>query len=392
VTRLRGDLQFMMKLSDRINLILNPCMVRYVISSFRKKIKRVRKEHPDLFVPVSREVTERHVQLWGKIGVGCIEDWLRFHVNLTGIQDHTFCPEDIYFAIVERIFNDCSSPGHDVEDKNTLEHFTPIGYVPVTVMRYVRGIFFDANNCVLKPEQVDEKLKNDLGPLVGKPCIASSGGNNVELFLYQSDRYMTDSGLHLSAEFMRQKSLSYIIQKKIHQDYFSASFNPSSVNTCRMMMMRCPWDGEIVVLKTMMRLGVSSAVVDNMMKGGLCVNIGNDGIFGRYAFDYNGKRYDEHPVSRMRFSGLIHPYYRQMVECAIEITKTITNRNLLSFDLVPREDGSICVVEINATGQGITQLQFDHGGLFGEYSEKVVEWCLAHKDNAHFLHFRTFYY
>lgn len=382
----------MVKLSDRINTILNPHIVRYVVRSFRRKIRRVRNEHPELFTPVSREVTKKHLELWARCGVGSVDDWLRFHVNLTGILDHRFCPEDVYFAVVERILNDCSSPGHDVEDKNSFEHYIPRGSAPVTVLRYVRGLLFNADDSVLKPGDVDAMLKENVGPLVGKPCIASSGGNGVELFEYRLGQYSSSSGMLLSANFMQRASSSYIVQKKIVQDVFSSGFNPASVNTCRMITLRCPWDGEIVVLKTMMRLGVSTAVVDNMMKGGLCVNIGSNGAFGRFAFDYDGLRYEEHPVSHMRFDGVVHPYYSRMTERAKEIARHITNRNVLSFDLVPRADGSICVVEINATGQGITQLQFDHGGLFGEYTEKVVEWCVAHKENSRFQHFRTFYY
>jgi hypothetical protein len=63
----------------------------------------------------------------------------------------------------------------------------------------------------------------------------------------------------------------------------------------------------------------------------------------------------------------------------------------LSFDLVQQDDGSICVIEINATSQGITQLQYDFGGLFGEYTERVVDWCADHLEVDRFSHLRTWY-
>ena len=80
-----------------------------------------------------------------------------------------------------------------------------------------------------------------------------------------------------------------------------------------------------------------------------------------------------------------------MVETALSIHRNILSYNLLSFDMVQREDGSICVVEINATSQGITQLQYDFGGLFGEYTERLVDWCATNISLDAFKHFRTWY-
>ena len=99
----------------------------------------------------------------------------------------------------------------------------------------------------------------------------------------------------------------------------------------------------------------------------------------------------KHPVSGLAFEGMSHPGYGKMVETAFAIHSGIHEYNLLSFDLVQRKDGSICVVEINATSQGITQLQYDFGGLFGEHTEQVVNWCAAHKELDTFEHIRTWY-
>ena len=152
--------------------------------------------------------------------------------------------------------------------------------------------------------------------------------------------------------------------------------------------MRCPWNGEIVVCRSMLRMGVTDAVVDNMMKGGLCVCVDGNGCLGKFAYDYDGKRLEKHPTSGLSFFGMQHPGYGKMVETAKSIHAKILDFNLLSFDFVQRADGSICVVEINVTTEGITQLQYDFGGLFGAYTEDVVNWCAAHKKNDSFAHLR----
>lgn len=365
-----------MRLKQMVNDALHALMARRVMRAYAAKSQRVEKTHPELFRPVGEALSCQHRALWRRTGLESGDRWLRVHVNLTGIEDPTFCPEDIFFARVERVMNDCDQNGYGPDDKLNLFRYVPAKCEPTTVLRYVRGSFYDGNGKWIDDECAARILQ---GELVGKPC-RSSGGNGVGL---RSD---------LTAQWIRENGgPSYIVQKKIEQCDFTAQFNKSSINTVRMMTMRCPWDGKMVVCRSMLRMGVSDAVIDNMMKGGLCVCVGDKGQLGKYAYDYDGKRYERHPVSGLTFEGLVHPGYGKMVETALAIHEKILDYNLLSFDLVQRKDGSICVVEINATSQGITQLQYDFGGLFGKYTEQVVDWVGAHKGLDRFTHFRTWY-
>lgn len=365
-----------MKWTDKLNRLVHPWMIRYVMRSYEKKIKRVKTKHSELFCPIDKELSRRHRELWSRLGVASCDWWLRLHVNLTGIQDYTFCPEDIFFSRIERVMNDCDEAGHGPDDKSALFRFVPKENRPIPILRYVRGSFFDGENNWIDKDVVRNLLK---GEFVGKPC-RSSGGNGVELRNDFTPEWIVANGGDV-----------YEVQKRINQCEFTAQFNKSSINTIRMMTMRCPWNGEIVVCRSMLRMGVSDSVIDNMMKGGLCVCVGDRGLLGKYAYDYDGKRFECHPVSGLRFEGMKHPGYGKMVEIASAIHKNILSYNLLSFDLVQRDDGSICVIEINATSQGITQLQYDFGGLFGEYTEQVVDWCSKHLELDRFSHFRTWY-
>lgn len=365
-----------MKMTTRLNALIHPLMLKRVMCAYYRKSKKVEAKHPELFSPVALDLSTRHRRLWSRLGIKCEDRWLRLHVNLTGIQDYRFCPEDIFFARIERIMNDCDQSGYGPEEKNNLLLYLPEGYEPETVLRYVRGNFYTRRGDWLSTEQARLQLK---GELVGKPCRAS-GGSGVELRSDFTPEWIMEHG-----------GESYVVQKKIEQCDFSSQFNPSSINTVRMMTMRCPWNGEIVVCRSMMRMGVSNAVIDNMMKGGLCVCVGDKGQLGRCAYDYDGRRFEKHPVSGLTFLGLSHPGYMKMVEAAKEVHSRILAFNLLSFDFVQRKDGSICIVEINSTSQGITQLQYDFGGLFGEHTERLVDWCSKHIELDRFAHCRTWY-
>lgn len=380
-----------MKFTDRLNIKLHPIFVKYVMRAYRRKIQRVEKEHPELFKPVDPNLVKRHKELWGKTGLPCSDRWLRFHVNLTGIEDYRFCPEDIYFSRIERVLCPTETSGYGIEDKNFLNIILDKKYLPDTIVRYTRGCFSDENYNWISRDSVDEILSQNHGDLVVKPCVASSGGNGVELIKFADGKYVLNGAEFNAAMIERIGGMSYAVQKRIYSDPFSASFNAESANTCRMMTFRRPWDGEVVVLKTMMRLGVTEAVVDNMMKGGLCVNIDSEGSFSQYGYDYNGARHVVHPTSGIKFEGLKHPHYKNMEELVTKIAARIPYHNILSFDVIPDRDEQIKIVEVNASSQGITQLQYDHGGLFGEYSEKVVDWCAENLHLDRFNHIRTFY-
>ena len=378
-----------MKYSEKINQILHRLMRYYVLRQYHKKSFKVERKFPELFKQVSATLSQKHKTLWGKLGIKSGDRWLRLHVNLTGIEDYRFCPEDIFFACIERILNDCNAANMGIEDKNELWRYVPKGSEPKVYLRYVRGSFFDSNaNWIseAKAELILERLQMDV---VGKHC-QSSGGNGVCCFRRVGNNLQCDE-VRLSTEWIKQQGDSYIVQEKIKQDEFSSQFNFSSINTVRMMTLRCPWNGEIVVCRSMMRMGTSGEIVDNMMKGGLCVCMGDKGQLGKFAYDYDGKRYEKHPVSNLTFEGLVHPGYNAMVMLAKEIASKVPYYNLLSFDFVPREDGTIYVVEINATSQGITQLQYDFGPLFGEETERLVAWCAQHQNLDIFNHFRTWF-
>lgn len=368
-----------MRLTNVANKMLHSWMRRHVGRQFLKKIRHIEREHPDQFACVDKALSDRHCELWGRFGDAVSDRWLRFHVNRTGVEDYTFCPEDVFYTRIERVLNDCNNAGYGLEEKNELFRYVPAGAEPEVVLRYVRGSFFDAQNRWASREQARQLLLAERDGVIGKSC-RSSGGSGVAVYSELTPESIEKTGC-----------VSYVVQRKIRQCEFSAKFNSPSINTIRMMTLRCPWDGRVVVCKSMMRIGVSEAVVDNMSKGGLCVCIDRDGSFDRYAYDYYGQRYEQHPVSKLRFQGLKHPGYDKMVEMASSVHSRIPSYNLLSFDLVQRDDGSICIVEINATCVGVVQLQYGFGGLFGEHTERLVDWCVAHSEFDTFKHVRTWY-
>ena len=384
-----------MRLSSKLNDWLHPCMIRYVMRANRRVIEGLEKKHPELFARIDSATEGNHVALWSKLGLPVSVKWCRFFSNISSLKDYRYCPEDVYYARIERILNDANHCGVGCEDKNELDLYVDPERTPQIILRYIRGAFFDAGYKFLSDKSAESLLQKDNGDLIGKVCVNSLGGHGVRVFRYGNGRYSSEEGDALTVERIKKSSSSYVIQKKISQCDFSSKFNPSSANTCRVMTLRCPWNGVIVVLKSAMRIGVTSAVIDNLSSGGITCPMDENGNLSKYAYswykDAPFARYEEHPVTGVKFAGQRHPNFDEIKAVVIKAAARIPYMNILGWDILVDGKGDVRILEVNAMSLGMDWPQYDFGGLFGALTEDVVEWCASHKDFDRFSHFRTWF-
>ena len=381
-----------MKFTDKVNRFLHPWMIKYVCRTYNKKMAWCEKRHPKLFKPVDSVTTAKHLELWGRLGLPCSDKWLRFLSNISGIVDYRYAPEDLVFARVERILNDCERGGHEAEDKNQFNLYVDLNDQPKTFLRYIRGTFYDEEHHFVSESAARSILETDHGDLIGKVCVDSLGGHGISAFKFQNRGYVSSRGEKLTVDWIKAAAHSYILQEKVEQCDFSAQFNPSSANSCKVVTLRCPWNGEIKVVKAGMRFGVTQDVFDNLSSGGISVAVSTSGELGRTAYNwYKADPFPEHPSTHIKFAGRVHPYFSKMKELACKYAERVPNMNMLSWDMIADKNGDVKILEVNATSQSHDWLQFDFGALFGDYTERVVDWCATRKDFDCFSHFRTWY-
>lgn len=381
-----------MTFPDRFNAWFHPIMIKRVAKFYNKKMALIEKQRPDLFKPVDAEVTRKHLALWGRLGLSAGDRWLRFLSNVSGIIDYTYCPDDMYYAVIERVINTSDWGVGGMSDKNTMALYVAAEDSPHNYLRYMRGRFCDQEYRTLSEKDVADILSADHGDLIGK-VVDASGGKGVTAYRFENGRYVTKNGEVLTADRIRGFGSSYMLQERIQQCAFSAQFNPASCNTCRIITFRRPWDGKTRVAAAGMRFGVSDAVIDNMSQGGMCVAVSARGELGRIAATnwYKGEPVMKHPGSGIVFGGQVHPYFKKMDELACKYAEKNPYMNILSWDMIADKDGKIKILEVNPAGQGIDWPQFDFGSLFGEDTEELVDWCVRHQDLNRYAHFRTWY-
>lgn len=381
-----------MRAIDRINSGIHSLMIRRVLRHYNKKMDDIFRRRPDLAKPVDPEITRKHLELYGRLGLPCNDKWLRLFCNVSGIVDHRYVGEDLFFARIERVLNDCNRSSGEAEDKNEYSLFIDPKYQPRFVLRFIRGSFFDEGYGFVSDAEAAKILSSDNGDLIGKVAVASLGGKSISKYVFSNGEYRDKGGSRLTVDFIRANFQSYVIQEKVRQCDFSAQFNPHSANTCRVNTLRCPWDGKTVVVKAGMRFGSGNDVYDNLSSGGMCVSVNAKGELSRYAHNwYKLDAWTRHPLTDVEFGGQVHPFFGKMCEVACKYAAIMPNFNLLSWDFLADENGDVRILEINETSQSHDWQQYDFGPFFGEYTEKVIDWCATHLRYDRFVHLRTWY-
>lgn len=380
-----------MYIVDKFNYFFHLLMEKRVQFAYNKKVANVFSKSPEYNNPVDAETTRRHLELFKKLRIKYDDRWLRLYSNISGIVDYRYIPESIYASVVERILNDCECCNHEYEDKNMLYKLIDNRYLPHVYIRYVRGIYYDHDFNYLPRQKVDEMLKIDRGSMIGKIAIESSGGKGVTAFNFIDGKYISKKGVVLSTNYIENTFSHYLVQEKIEQCDFSKQFNSASVNTCRIMTLRCPWNGNVVILKSFFRMGIGDSPIDNMSSGGICVSIDSNGMFNDNAYDYKALQpLSQHPTSNIVFKGLKNPYYKAMCDVVVSQAKIIPQNNIISWDVVVDNKDQVKIIETNLVSQNPDIAQINFGPLFGEYTEDLIDWIVEHKKYRLFNHLRTF--
>lgn len=379
-----------MRLSEQINRFLHKKMCSYVRRSYLRQIATIAHNHPNYFAFTDEEVLAKHCQLWSRLLPGIDDRWCRMFAHLSGMSDWRYVPEDVFYCVIERCLNNCNASGTSIENKNDVDFYIPHPYRARSIVRFARGVWFDDRLNPIPEERAVALLDEYCADVVGKPAADSSGGANVCVFEQMGKEKRNSIGQRLTIPWIKQNFESYVVQERLRQESSVEAFNPTSINTCRIVTFRRPWSGSVSAIAGMLRIGGVGRAVDNVTSGGVCVAVQQNGQLVSHGFDHAFSLHDRPDGSNVCFSDFTVPYYQEMCEVACDVARRIPSYNLLGFDMIARENGMPCVIEINATSIAMAKLQMA-GPLFGDETEKVVEWCAENRRYDRFKHFRTWY-
>lgn len=245
---------------------------------------------------------------------------------------------------------------------------------------YIEGIapgsipktyFLFNNKRILAPlgtsKGVLETIKSlPVGDYISKESGGQFGSSIMKITI--SDEGMLINGGKISEEefLARIGSASNVMQDYIVQHDEIAKFNPSTLNTLRIVTTRL--NKEPQFFAAVLRCGADAGqIVDNLSQGGVCCAVNENGEMDEYGYYYEKPRVDRHPVSGEVFKDNIIPYWNEALELVKELHNFIPGLPGIGWDVAITKDG-VKIIEANSN-YCIKMLQMSSGGLKAKWEE-----------------------
>jgi len=281
--------------------------------------------------------------------------------KINGIFSLNYIPEHFFYNELEKYLN----PDKYVAcylDKGKYDFIFKTINRPQTILRKIRGNYFDCRFERCTPEGLFHQSQ-EVTEVVIKPSFDSHGGRGIEVI----------KSNELSEYLKNDYSENLLIQEYVKQHSEMAKFNMGSLNTIRICTLNLY--GVPKVYSAVLRMGREGNRVDNLSKGGLSVGIRKDGSLNRYAHNiFFNERHEKHPDSGITFLGQKIPCWHKIKNTTAYLHKRIPELGILSWDMSLDVDCNPVLIEVNPNNQGINMHQFNNGPLFGDDTEKVLNW------------------
>lgn len=199
------------------------------------------------------------------------------------------------------------------------------------------GVFFDGQGNEIDEEKAIALLMAYGKDTILKPTVETYGGHGVQQIGAGVTREEIKS-------LLKKYRYDFTFQKMVEQHEIMSQFNPTSVNTVRVVTYRKP-NRERKILYACVRFGGAGAVMDNVCSGGGFTGI--DIATGRLK---DRRRYcyltTEIPMMPETAPNEI-PYWEQIKEVALLLHGRLPQLDIIGWDFAVSQDGKPVLIEFN---------------------------------------------
>ena len=311
--------------------------------------------------PIKKLSTEQKREIkdfYSRFGFKSVDT--RYHQYIYSITDcfsPKYLPEDFFHGVLENTYN-CRGFYAAWEDKAFMPYILDCVRFPETICCNVNGIFFDKNRKIISQKDA-EKLIADSGDLFAKPTLASGGGRGAFL-IHDED----------PSEVFDKLKKNFIVQRRIIQSDETAVFNPSSVNTEKVVSFM--FKGEVHILSAIMRVGAEGSVTAAAASGkGYFFGIKDDGTAAGCGLNIFGKRrnddYYGNPIK-----GRFVSHHSEICDIVKRAHRYFPYFGFMSWDFCVNNDDEVVLIEYN-TGYPVALVyQMVTGPFLGDLTESVL--------------------
>ncbi|WP_430814647.1 sugar-transfer associated ATP-grasp domain-containing protein [Carboxylicivirga sp. RSCT41] len=344
----------------------------YVYFECRRKALRFNKKLHDRF-KLSRADVRNYKKRWRIFNNRVASVYLSNIASIFRKVDFNVVPANVYYSYIEPALNNIPYVT-GLEDKSLLDWIYH-EHTPGVLLRNIHGIFYVDGNGV-KNEQVDLSVILEQHPKVlVKQSVESHGGRNIQIFERTNQHYCNINGDNLTLNYLLSNFKSnFVIQTYVRQHPFFLQFNPSSLNTLRVMTYRSVTDNQIKVLNVTLRVGAPGSIVDNRKYGGHAVGVTPEGYLR--SFGVNNKGGIVHEFNGIKLKGIERVAgIDEIKKVAVESAKIHYHARVLGFDMSYTDQNEVKIIEVNTWDLGIDNIQQANGALFHQYTDEVIAFC-----------------
>lgn len=283
-----------------------------------------------------------------------------------------YIPDSFFYAFIDEWLTH-PKRSTAVDDKQLYKYLFAGVKTTEVVARKVGDCFFDSDFNKIGVEDFIELCREE-GEVVVKASISSYGGHAVKFWdAKEENPEQLLAYINKPPYFYTQPyGTEYVIEKVVKQHPEMARFNPSSINTIRIMTMI--YDGKFLPLSSVLRMGINGSRVDNCSSGGIVVGIDQEsGTTKTLAYNANGDKFTTHPQSG-DFSYRDIPSWEKVLDVVEKLAWRFSGiSQLISWDIAIDEDGEPVVIEMNISYGELDFHQYCNGPIFGELTPEIMK-------------------
>jgi len=319
--------------------------------------------HPEFNSELDKGLRSAHREVWEPFNRSFNDATLKICRSTSGSvkPNPLIIPEEIFQTDIEPSLNR-HPEAHYLAHKSFYNRLYEKGVFPDDLLHVVNGELLDDRYKTIDIGQAEALVENFSYPLVVKPNIDTWGGSEIQFV----------KGAKTLKKVIRSKQ-NIVVQKKILQHTELAKYHEKSLNTVRVYLYKSVSDNSVHIVNTVFRMG-NGMPIDNVASGGLVSLVKDDGFMHGYALDRYGKKYTEHPLSGLPFTGEI-PEFGELQNLATEIARKLFLLRVVGLDLCYDESGRWRAIEINTKGHSIRFAQYAGVPFFGNFTPEVISYC-----------------
>jgi len=290
--------------------------------------------------------------------------WHELYWCVTGNLDQAFIPSDIFHVIIEPALN-AMNHALILTDKNVMYDLPIAPLLPEPVLHIVSGDLYLPGFARVGDDQLGSIFGASRDEFIIKPSILHGSGVNLRAL----DGTSAASFLKEIVNDRRSRQdANWVIQRRLEQCPETARFNPSSVNTFRVLTLRT--DAEIAHLSTVFRVGRKGMRIVNQSAGGIACGTEGGRLKGR-GMDNTFRFYDAHPDNGTALNGEL-PNCDVAVGLCRKLHRSFPWFDLISWDVAIDTHHEPRIIEFNVANQELYFHQMTNSPVFGSEGSAVL--------------------